>query len=209
MTAPDPQRPALRIGVDLGTSNSLAAYMLDGQPIVLRNSLDELLTPSVVAFNERDEVLVGSAARALRVTRPERCAAHFKRDMGTSTKYRIGKREFSPEQLSSLVLRQIREEVEKVTGARVEEAVVTVPAYFGEAQRRATALACELAGLPVERIINEPTAAALAYGLQNREADLQAIVLDLGGGTFDVSVLELMDGVVEIRATAGDARLGG
>jgi molecular chaperone HscC len=199
----------LYVGIDLGTTYSLVSVVTDGQPRVIKNSLGEELTPSAVHVAEDGTVLVGSAARAMAVTSPARTALSFKRDMGTDRRYHLGDRVFSPEELSALVLQTLKQDVEAAFGQPITEAVVTVPAYFGELQRRATRSACELAGLRVERIINEPTAAALAYGLHQRHRELRAVVLDLGGGTFDVTVLEIMEGVVEIQASAGDLRLGG
>lgn len=197
------------IGIDLGTTYSLVSVVLDGSPRVLPNAVGELLTPSAVSVADDGTVLVGSAARARAGTHPERTALAFKRDMGTDRKYTLGDRAFSPEELSAMVLAELRRDAETALGRPVSEAVVTVPAYFGEFQRRATRDACELAGLRVERIINEPTAAALAYGLHHRDREFRALVLDLGGGTFDVTVLEVMEGVIEIQASAGDTRLGG
>jgi len=199
----------LYVGIDLGTTYSLASVVSDGQARVIRNSLGELLTPSAVHVAEDGTVLVGSAARAKAVTSPERTAISFKRDMGMERRYELGGKFFTPEELSALVLRALKQDIEAEFGRSITEAVVTVPAYFGELQRRATRAACDLAGLHVERIINEPTAAALAYGLHEKHRDLRAVVLDLGGGTFDVTVLEIMEGVIEIQASAGDLRLGG
>lgn len=198
-----------RIGIDLGTTFSLAAILRDGAPFVLPNALGELLTPSAVSLGEEGQLLVGAPARARATTHPERTALAFKRDMGTSRLHTLGGRTFRPEELSALVLGALKADAEAALGAPVDEAVVTVPAYFGDAQRKATRDAAAIAGLHVERIINEPTAAALAYGLHQRERDLRAVVLDLGGGTFDVTVVEIASGVVEIQASAGDARLGG
>jgi molecular chaperone HscC len=198
----------IHVGIDLGTTYSLVAVVQDGVPNVIPNAVGELLTPSAVNV-DGDRVLVGRAALARASTHPETTALAFKRDMGTDRKYELGGRSFSPEELSALVLTELKRDAEAVLGASIDEAVVTVPAYFGEFQRRATRDACELAGLRVERIINEPTAAALAYGLHHRERELRAIVLDLGGGTFDVTALEIMEGVIEIQASAGDTRLGG
>jgi molecular chaperone HscC len=199
---------AVNIGIDLGTTYSLVAVVHDGVPRVIPNAVGELLTPSVVNV-DGDRVLVGRAARARALTHPAATALSFKRDMGTDRKYELGGRTFTPEELSALVLAELKRDAEAALGASIAEAVVTVPAYFGELQRRATRDACELAGLRVERIINEPTAAALAYGLHHRDREQRAIVLDLGGGTFDVTVLEIMEGVIEIQASAGDTRLGG
>jgi molecular chaperone HscC len=198
-----------RVGIDLGTTYSLVAALVDGEPRVLPNAVGELLTPSVVYVEPDGTVLVGAAAKAKSLGDPARAAQTFKRDMGLSRQYDLGGKSFSAEELSALVLRQLKEDAEAALGGPVVEAVVTVPAYFGELQRRATRDAAELAGLTVERIINEPTAAALAYGLHQRHRELSAVVLDLGGGTFDVTLLEIMEGVIEIQASAGDTRLGG
>jgi molecular chaperone HscC len=199
----------VHVGIDLGTTYSLVATMVNGVPRVLPNAEGEALTPSVVHLTDDGELLIGSAALARAVAQPERSARNFKRDMGTDREYRLGGKLFTPEELSSLVLVSLKRDAEAELGQPIAEAVVTVPAYFGEQQRRATRTACELAGLSVERIINEPTAAALAYGLHHRDRELKAVVLDLGGGTFDVTVLEIMEGVIEIQASAGDTRLGG
>ena len=199
----------LHVGIDLGTTYSLVSVVVDGEPRVVKNGLGELLTPSAVHVTEDGIVLVGSAARAKAATAPNRTALSFKRDMGTDRRFELGGKSFTPEELSALVLQALKQDVEAEMGCPISEAVVTVPAYFGELQRRATRTACELAGIPVERIINEPTAAALAYGLHEKQRELCAAVLDLGGGTFDVTILEIMEGVVEIQASAGDLRLGG
>ncbi len=199
----------VRVGIDLGTTYSLVAILRGGRPEIVPNVLGEGLTPSAVSIDERGEVLIGSAARARAVTHPELTALGFKRDMGTDKPCRLGKRELRPEELSALLLSSLKRDAEATLGRPIVEAVVTVPAYFGESARRATRVACELAELPVERIINEPTAAALAYGLHQRERELRAVVLDLGGGTFDVTVLEILEGVIEIQSSAGDTRLGG
>lgn len=198
-----------RVGIDLGTTYSLVATLVDGEPKVLPNALGELLTPSVVYVEPGGTVVVGAAAKAKGALEPTRVAQAFKRDMGLERGYVLGDKQLKPEELSALVLRQLKQDAEAALGGPIEEAVVTVPAYFGELQRRATRDAAELAGLKVERIINEPTAAALAYGLHHRHRELSAVVLDLGGGTFDVTVLEIMEGVIEIQASAGDTRLGG
>lgn len=197
------------VGIDLGTTYSLAATLVGGEPQVIANSLGEVLTPSAVSIDERGEILVGAAARARAATHPERTALAFKRDMGTDRVVRLGDRQLRPEELSALVLKQVKADAEATLGEGIAEAVVTVPAYFGDAARRATRDACELAGLHVERIINEPTAAALAYGLHQQHREMRAVVLDLGGGTFDVTVLEILEGVIEIQSSAGDARVGG
>jgi molecular chaperone HscC len=198
-----------RVGIDLGTTYSLVACMVEGQPRVLPNAMGEQLTPSVVFVEPDGTLLIGSAARARALMQPERGAQTFKRDMGLNKHYELGNKSFTAEELSALVLQQLKQDAEAALGGTVVEAVVTVPAYFGELQRRATRDAAELAGLSVERIINEPTAAALAYGLHERHRELSAVVLDLGGGTFDVTLLEIMEGVIEIQASAGDTRLGG
>jgi molecular chaperone HscC len=198
-----------RVGIDLGTTYSLVAAMVDDKPSVLPNATGDTLTPSAVHVTQDGTVLVGAPARAMAAVEPERTALSFKRDMGTDREYSLGGRRFTPEELSALVLGAVKADAEAALGTEIEEAVVTVPAYFGELQRRATQVACELAGLHVERMINEPTAAALAYGLDQRGRELNAVVLDLGGGTFDVTVLEIMEGVIEIQSTAGDTRLGG
>jgi len=197
------------VGIDLGTTFSLVAAMKGDAPVLIPNALGELLTPSAVSILDGGEVVVGSAARARAVTHPDRTARFWKRDMGTARSTRLGDRAFSPQELSALVLRSLKADAELALGQPVDEAVVTVPAYFDEGQRRATRDAGAIAGLRVERIINEPTAAALAYGLHHRHREQRAVVLDLGGGTFDVTVLEIIEGVVEIQSSAGDSRLGG
>lgn len=199
----------VRIGIDLGTTHSLAAVLMNGRTIIIPNRLGERLTPSAVSVDTLGRVLVGAPAKAREVTHPKDTVCNFKRDMGTERSWNVGGKTMRPESLSALVLSDLRQSVEEHLGQPVLEAVVTVPAYFGEDQRRATQAACEIAGLHVERIINEPTAAALAYGFGNPEREAKLVVLDLGGGTFDVSVLEVTDGIIEIIASAGDARLGG
>jgi molecular chaperone HscC len=197
------------VGIDLGTTYSLVSVMRGGAPVVLPNALGEELTPSAVSVTDQGEVLVGAPARARATTHPTATALAFKRDMGTERAYQLGGRSFSPQELSALVLRQLKQDAEAALGGAVTEAVVTVPAYFDDLQRRATRDAGTIAGLTVERIINEPTAAALSYGLHRRHRELRAVVLDLGGGTFDVTVLEIIEGVIEIQSSAGDSRLGG
>jgi molecular chaperone HscC len=197
------------IGIDLGTTNSLVAVFEDGAPRIVPNALGEGLTPSVVCVEPDGSILVGAAARARATTRPEHVARSFKRDMGTPRAYSLGGREFSAPQLSAMVLASLKRDAEAALGCEVEEAVITVPAYFGYQQREATRDAGQIAGLRVERIINEPTAAALAYGLHERGREQRVAVLDLGGGTFDVTVLEIIDGVVEVQGSAGDVKLGG
>src|SRR5262249_3808653 len=181
----------------------------DGAPIVLPNALGELLTPSAVSLADDGTVLVGAPARARATTHPTRTALAFKRDMGTDKTIDLGLRKMTPPELSALVLAALKRDAEAALGCAVDEAVITVPAYFGDAQRQATRDAGAIAGLKVERIINEPTAAALSYGLHERHREMRAVVLDLGGGTFDVTVLEIIEGVIEIQSSAGDSRLGG
>lgn len=197
------------IGIDLGTTNSLAAVWQDGEAKLIPNALGKFLTPSVVCVDDDGMVLVGEAARDLQLVRPANCAANFKRIMGTPQTIMLGEQAFRPEELSSLVLRQLKEDAENFLGEPVTEAVISVPAYFSDVQRKATKIAASMAGLTVERLINEPTAAALAYGLHNEEDEHQFLVFDLGGGTFDVSILELFDNIMEVRASAGDNFLGG
>jgi molecular chaperone HscC len=197
------------IGIDLGTTNSLVALWQDGKARLVANPLGSYLTPSCVSLDEDGSVLVGQAARERRQTHPERTAALFKRHMGSDKSFVLGGKQFRAEELSSLVLRALKADAEAVLGHAVTEAVISVPAYFSDTQRKATRNAGELAGLKVERLVNEPTAAALAYGLHQSEDETQFLVFDLGGGTFDVSVLELFEGVMEVRATAGDNFLGG
>ena len=197
------------IGIDLGTTNSLVAFWRDGVPCVIPNSLGNKLTPSVVSVDDDGQILVGQPAKERLLTHPHLTAASFKRRMGTSERYGLGKHSFRPEELTSLVLRALKEDAEHFLGEPVEEAVISVPAYFNATQRKATEIAGELAGFRVERLVNEPTAAALAYGLHLKGQEQQFLVLDLGGGTFDVTVLELFDGIMEVRATAGDNFLGG
>lgn len=196
------------VGIDLGTTHSLiGAYTEEGSKL-FPNALGDLLTPSVVSV-DGDTVLVGQAARDRLISHPERTVASFKRWMGSSRETRLGDRSFRPEELSALVLRSLLADAEAALGEKITEAVISVPAYFSDAQRKATRSAGELAGVRVERLINEPTAAALAYGLQNREQESRFLVFDLGGGTFDVSILESFDSVFEVHASAGDNFLGG
>lgn len=197
------------VGIDLGTTNSLVAVWRNGAPELVPNALESLLTPSVVGLDDEGRVLVGQAAKERLQTHPHLTAALFKRHMGSAHELRLGTRSLRPEELSALVLRSLKEDVERRYGETVTEAVISVPAYFNDAQRKATKIAGELAGLKVERLINEPTAAALAYGLHQRDSASSFLVFDLGGGTFDVSILELFDGVMEVRASAGDNFLGG
>ena len=197
------------IGIDLATTHSLAAVWKDGRPQLVVNALGTYLTPSCVSIDEDGSVLVGQAARDRLQTHPEVTAALFKRYMGSDKTFQVGARSYRPEELSSLVLRSLKADAEALLGEPVTEAVITVPAYFSDSQRKATRIAGQLAGLKVERLVNEPTAAALAYGLHQDEESTQFLVFDLGGGTFDVSILEMFEGVMEVRATAGDNFLGG
>jgi molecular chaperone HscC len=197
------------VGIDLGTTNSLIAIWDGDGPRLIPNSLGEVLTPSCVSLDEDGSVLVGRAARERLQTHPERTAAAFKRHMGSDKQVRLGNREFRVEELSALVLRSLKEDAEAFLGEMVTEAIITVPAYFSDAQRKATRAAGQLAGLRVDRLLNEPTAAALAYGIHQRDGETRFLVFDLGGGTFDVSVLDLFEGVMEVRASAGDNFLGG
>lgn len=197
------------IGIDLGTTNSLAAYMTADGPRLIPNAVGENLTPSVVGAAPDGKILVGRAAKELRVTRPERCASVFKRYMGSDWKTTLDGREFTPERLSALVLQSLKLDAEVHFDRPVTEAVITVPAYFNEHQRKATMRAGEIAGLHVRRIINEPTAAAIAYGYHHSEEEKLLLVFDLGGGTFDVSLVDLFEGTVEVKASSGNSFLGG
>ena len=197
------------IGIDLGTTNSLAAVWRNGHSELIPNAAGSFLTPSVVSVDEDGSVLVGRAARDRLISHPERTAARIKRYMGASKTYTLGSRTFTPEDLSSLVLRSLREDAEAYLGEPVEEAVVSVPAYFAEAQRAATKRAAALAGLKVERLVNEPSAAAVAGHISEGEEDKVCLVFDLGGGTLDVSLVERFGNVVSVTAVSGDNRLGG
>lgn len=197
------------IGIDLGTTNSLCAVWQDGKSVMIPNALGHHLTPSVVGVDDEGQVLVGLAARERLLTHPHLTTAVFKRFMGSSKEVRLGAHCFRAEELSALVLKSLKADAERFLGHPVTEAVITVPAYFSDAQRKATRVAGELAGLSVERLVNEPTAAALAYGLHEAGTESRFLVFDLGGGTFDVSILELFDGVMEVRASSGDNSLGG
>ncbi|MGO1002357.1 Hsp70 family protein [Lysobacter sp. CA196] len=197
------------VGIDLGTTHSLIGVHGPDGPRLIANALGSLLTPSVVSVGDHNEVIVGRAARERLVSHPQRSVAAFKRWMGTDRVTALGKHRFRPEELSALILKSLIADAEADLGHRVEEAVISVPAYFSDSQRKATRIAGELAGIKVERLINEPTAAALAYGLQQRDGGGRYLVFDLGGGTFDVSILELFDGIMEVHASAGDNFLGG
>lgn len=196
------------VGIDLGTTNSLVAYYTEDGPKMIPNRLGKYLTPSIVSV-DGEEVYVGETARERMLLYPDTAASVFKRTMGSDMKYRLGEKSFTSEELSSFVLRSLKEDAEAYLGEPVTEAVISVPAYFNDARRKATKRAGELAGLTVERIISEPTAAAIAYGLYECKKDAKFLVFDLGGGTFDVSILELTGPILEVRAVAGDNYLGG
>ena len=196
------------IGIDLGTTNSCVAVMEGGQPVVIANTEGARTTPSVVAFTKTGERLVGEPAKRQAVTNADRTISSIKREMGTDYRVTIDEKKYSPQEISAMILQKLKADAEGYLGEKVTEAVITVPAYFNDAQRQATKDAGKIAGLDVKRIINEPTAAALAYGLDN-EKEQKIMVYDLGGGTFDVSVIEIGDGVIEVLSTAGNNRLGG
>ena len=196
------------IGIDLGTTNSCVAVMEGGKPVVINNAEGARTTPSVVAFTKSGERVVGEPAKRQAVTNADKTISSIKRHMGTDYKVTIDDKQFSPQQISAMVLQKLKSDAESYLGEPVSEAVITVPAYFSDAQRQATKDAGRIAGLDVKRIINEPTAAALSYGLDN-ENEQRIMVYDLGGGTFDVSIIEIGDGVIEVLATAGDNKLGG
>ncbi|RHW16778.1 molecular chaperone HscC [Sphingomonas gilva] len=197
------------IGIDLGTTNSACAVWRDGQAQLITNRLGHVLTPSAVSIDEGGALLVGLAARERQASHPSATVTAFKRYMGTQRTANLSGREFTPEELSALVLRSLKEDAEAFLGEAVTEAVITVPAYFNDKQRKATHRAGELAGLKVERLVNEPTAAALAYGIHNLGSEARFLVFDLGGGTFDVSIIEIFEGIIEVRASTGDNHLGG
>ena len=196
------------IGIDLGTTNSCVAVMEGGKPVVIANTEGARTTPSVVAFTKTGERLVGEPAKRQAVTNAEKTIASIKRHMGTDYKVQIDDKAYSPQEISAIILQKLKSDAENYLGEKVTEAVITVPAYFNDAQRQATKDAGKIAGLDVKRIINEPTAAALSYGLDNEE-EQKIMVYDLGGGTFDVSIIEIGDGVIEVLSTAGDNKLGG
>ncbi|WP_163832373.1 Hsp70 family protein [Spartinivicinus ruber] len=197
------------IGIDLGTTNSLVCVWQDGQAVIIPNVLGDALTPSVVGLDDSGEILVGKAAKERLYTHPAVTVELFKRYMGSEKEYPLANHTFKPQDLASFVLRALKVDVETYLGHPITEAIISVPAYFSEHQRRATQLAGQLAGLKVERLISEPTAAALAYGVVNPTVEKHYMIFDLGGGTFDISVLELFDGVMEVKASAGDNHLGG
>ena len=196
------------IGIDLGTTNSCVAVLEGGEPVVIANAEGNRTTPSVVAFAKNGERMVGQVAKRQAVTNADRTIASIKRHMGTNYKVTVDGKSYTPQEISAMILQKLKADAESYLGSPVTEAVITVPAYFTDAQRQATKDAGKIAGLEVKRIINEPTAAALAYGL-DKESEQKIMVYDLGGGTFDVSILDIGDGVIEVLATAGDTRLGG
>ncbi|MCM1208648.1 MAG: molecular chaperone DnaK, partial [Ruminococcus sp.] len=196
------------IGIDLGTTNSCVAVMEGGKPVVITNAEGSRTTPSVVAFLKNGERVVGDAAKRQAVTNADKTIASIKRHMGSDYKVTIDDKKYSPQEISAMTLQKLKADAESYIGEKVTEAVITVPAYFTDSQRQATKDAGKIAGLDVKRIINEPTAAALSYGLDN-EDEQKIMVYDLGGGTFDVSIIEIGDGVIEVLATAGDNMLGG
>ncbi len=197
------------IGIDLGTTNSLVSAFTDAGPILIPKALDAVLTPSAVHMDASGWAIVGVSAKDHLINSPDATTSRFKRLMGTSKVTRLGRKDYSPEDLSSLVLRALRADAKAYLGETVSEAVISVPAYFNEIQRKATIHTAQLAGLKVRRLINEPAAAALAYGLEDKEAENTFLIVDLGGGTFDVSILEMFSGVMEVRSPARDAFLGG
>ena len=199
---------AKTIGIDLGTTNSCVAVIEGGEPVVIPNAEGARTTPSVVAFSKTGERMVGQVAKRQAITNPERTVSSIKREMGTNYKVTIDGKSYTPQEISAMILQKLKADAEAYLGEPVTSAVITVPAYFTDAQRQATKDAGRIAGLDVKRIINEPTAAALAYGV-DKESDQKIMVYDLGGGTFDVSILEIGDGVIEVLATAGNNRLGG
>ncbi|PKM61494.1 MAG: molecular chaperone DnaK [Firmicutes bacterium HGW-Firmicutes-21] len=196
------------IGIDLGTTNSCVAVFEGGEPVVIPNAEGNRTTPSVVAFSKTGERMVGQVAKRQAITNPDRTVISIKRDMGTNKKVSIDGKNFTPQEISAMILQKLKADAEGYLGGKITQAVITVPAYFSDAQRQATKDAGKIAGLEVLRIINEPTAAALAYGL-DKEINQKVLIYDLGGGTFDVSLLEISDGVFEVLATSGDTKLGG
>ena len=197
------------IGIDLGTTHSCVAIMEGGRPIIIENSEGQRTTPSVIAFSKSGERLVGQTAKRQAVTNPNRTIQSIKREMGTNQRATIDGVAYSPEQFSAMILQRLKTDAEAYLGEKLTRAVITVPAYFNDAQRQATRDAGQIAGMEVLRIINEPTASALAYGLDKLDSQSKILVFDLGGGTFDVSILEITDGVFEVKSTSGNNRLGG
>ena len=197
------------IGIDLGTTNSCVAVLEGGDPTVITNAEGNRTTPSVVGFAKNGERLVGETAKRQAITNPDRTISSIKRHMGTDYKISIDGKDYTPQDISAMILSKLKADAEAYLGETVSEAVITVPAYFTDSQKQATKDAGKIAGLDVKRIINEPTAASLAYGLDKEEGHHKILVYDLGGGTFDVSILELGDGVFEVLATNGNNKLGG
>ncbi len=197
------------VGIDLGTSTSLVASIKDGKPMLILNERGKTITPSVVGFSETGELLVGEAAKNQAVAHPDRTIASIKRIMGTNQRITLGGKDYTPQEISALIMAKLKRDAEAYFGQPVAEAVITVPAYFTDAQRQATKDAGEIAGFQVERIINEPTAAALAYGFQHKEETKTILVYDFGGGTFDVSIIKMVEGAFKVLASAGNNRLGG
>ena len=197
------------IGIDLGTTNSCVAVMEGGKPTVIANAEGVRTTPSIVAFTKTGERLVGEPAKRQAVTNADRTISSIKRHMGTDYKVDIDGKKYTPQEISAMILQKLKADAESYLGEKVTEAVITVPAYFNDAQRQATKEAGQIAGLEVKRIVNEPTAAALAYGLDKAHKDMKIAVFDLGGGTFDISILEFGGGVFEVLSTNGDTHLGG
>lgn len=197
------------IGIDLGTSTSEVAVYIDGKPVVIPNHIGEYITPSVVGILEDGSIIIGEQAREQLIVRPNETVMEVKRLMGTSTEIRLGDKVYNPQQISSLIIKYLKECAEEYLGEELNKAVISVPAYFTDEQRRATVEAGELAGLTVERIINEPTAAALSYGIEHMDKNSHVLVYDLGGGTLDVTLLEMFDGVLEVKASSGNNKLGG
>ena len=196
------------IGIDLGTTNSCVAVFEGGEPVVITNAEGNRTTPSVVAFSKNGERMVGQVAKRQAITNPDRTVSSIKRDMGTNKKVSIDGKNYTPQEISAMILQKLKADAESYLGGKIAQAVITVPAYFSDSQRQATKDAGKIAGLEVLRIINEPTAAALAYGL-DKDINQKVLIYDLGGGTFDVSLLEISDGVFEVLSTSGDTKLGG
>jgi len=197
------------IGIDFGTTFSAVSVLEGGKPVIIPSAEGERTTPSVVSINEDGERLVGRTARNQAITNPEHTVRSIKRHMGEDYKVKIIDKEYSPQEISAMILQKLKTDAEAYLGQEVKDAVITVPAYFEDSQRQATKDAGQIAGLDVQRIINEPTAASLAYGLEKKNKDMKIAVFDLGGGTFDISILELGDGVFEVKSTNGDVHLGG
>ncbi|WP_336762326.1 molecular chaperone HscC [Paenibacillus sp. USHLN196] len=197
------------IGIDLGTTNSLVSCWVNGESVIIPNALGNRLTPSVVSMDDNGEILVGEVAKERLITHPGKTASVFKRYMGTSKTFSLGTYRFLPEELSAFVLKSLKADAEAYLGVEVTEAVISVPAYFNDIQRKSTKRAGQLAGIKVDRLLSEPTAAAIAYGLHQQKPETKFLIFDLGGGTFDVSILELFDGIMEVKSVAGDNFLGG